>query len=77
MYDKIKTVKINVFFKKSKKALSCLLTGSKGSSLRKMSALTSCVDLILTVPLLDALRSGRARERNIGAEKISTMLKSK
>lgn len=25
--------------------------------------------------LLDALRSGRARERNIGAEKISTMLK--
>lgn len=27
--------------------------------------------------LLDALRSGRARERNIGAEKIAAMLKSK
>lgn len=27
--------------------------------------------------LLDALRSGRARERNIGAEKISEMLKTK
>ncbi len=27
--------------------------------------------------LLDALRSGRARERNIGAEKISVMLKCK